>query len=223
MWLAAEPGANVVIPQPGFPTFSALPESLGLETRFYPVLRGKADFESTVEEIKRLADARTKFILINSPHSPTGATIDDAEMEAPHDFASAKGIQLVSDEVYHPIYHGPPSHSAARLPHATTIGDFSKAFPLAGTRTGWMIEHDPGAAPALLERQGILHDLQFQHRGAPCGDRRTQSRRVLRVTQEAASRNLEVLERFMAERRDRFGWIRPRGGITAFPWFGERR
>jgi histidinol-phosphate/aromatic aminotransferase/cobyric acid decarboxylase-like protein len=39
MWLAAEPGANVIIPLPGFTTFSALPESLGLETRFYRVRR----------------------------------------------------------------------------------------------------------------------------------------------------------------------------------------
>jgi hypothetical protein len=35
MWLAAEPGANVILPQPGFATFSALPESLGLELRYY--------------------------------------------------------------------------------------------------------------------------------------------------------------------------------------------
>src|SRR5690349_7892641 len=39
MWLAAEPGANVIVPLPGFTTFSALPESLGLETRFYHVRR----------------------------------------------------------------------------------------------------------------------------------------------------------------------------------------
>jgi len=39
MWLAAEPGANVILPLPGFATFSAIPESLGLETRFYHVSR----------------------------------------------------------------------------------------------------------------------------------------------------------------------------------------
>jgi len=49
----------------------------------------------------------------------------------------------VSDEVYHPIYHGRETKSAARLPQATVIHDFSKAFPLAGVRAGWMIEHDP--------------------------------------------------------------------------------
>jgi hypothetical protein len=48
----------------------------------------------------------------------------------------------VSDEVYHPIYHGRQTESAARLPHATVIADLSKAFSIAGVRTGWMIEHD---------------------------------------------------------------------------------
>jgi len=142
IWLAAEPGGNVILPRPGFATFSALPESLGLETRFYRIRKENA-FRIDVEEIKKLADARTKLILLNSPHHPTGATVSDAEMENLHEFASARGIQLVSDEVYHPIYHGRETKSAARLPQATVIHDFSKAFPLAGVRAGWMIEHDP--------------------------------------------------------------------------------
>src|SRR5579871_3219447 len=63
-------------------------------------------------------------------------------MEDLHAFTAGRGIQLVSDEVYHPIYHGTPTKSAARLPHATVIADLSKAFSIAGVRTGWMIEHD---------------------------------------------------------------------------------
>ena len=141
MWLAAEPGANVIIPLPGFTTFSALPESLGLETRFYR-LRRENGFRIDPDEIRRLADSKTKLILVNSPHNPTGATIADDEMEALHDFTAERGIQLVSDEVYHPIYHGRQTKSAARLPHATVIADLSKAFSIAGVRTGWMIEHD---------------------------------------------------------------------------------
>src|SRR5713226_1727088 len=76
MWLAAEPGANVVVPLPGFTTFTALPESLGLETRFYRI-RKENDFRIDVEEVKKLADARTKLILVNSPHNPTGTTVSD--------------------------------------------------------------------------------------------------------------------------------------------------
>src|SRR5581483_11819038 len=83
MWLAAEPGANVIIPLPGFTTFSALPESLGTETRFYGVRRENG-FRIDPDEIKRLADSNTKLILINSPHNPTGATISDGEMEDLH-------------------------------------------------------------------------------------------------------------------------------------------
>src|ERR1700736_6083384 len=141
MWLAAHTRANVVLPLPGFATFSALPESLGIEMRFYRVRRENG-FRIDPDEIRRLADSKTKLILINSPHNPTGATIGDAEMEALHDFAAERGIQLVSDEVYHPIYHGRQTKSAARLQHATVIADLSKAFSIAGVRTGWMIEHD---------------------------------------------------------------------------------
>src|SRR5262249_7474072 len=69
MWLAAEPGANVIIPLPGFTSFSALPESLGLDTRFYRVRRENG-FRIDLDEIKRLTDTKTKLILVNSPHNP---------------------------------------------------------------------------------------------------------------------------------------------------------
>ena len=105
MWLAAEPGANVVLPLPGFTTFSALPESLGLEIRYYRVNRENG-FRIDVDEIKRLVDSKTKLILVNNPHNPTGATVSDSDMEALHAFTAARGVQLISDQVYHPIYHG---------------------------------------------------------------------------------------------------------------------
>ena len=141
MRLAATPGANLILPGPGYPPFSALPESLGIEIRYYNIQKDNS-FYVDVEEIKRLADAHTKLVLVNSPHTPTGTTITDAELESLHEFTSARGVQLISDEVYDPIYHGTPKESAARLPHATVIHDFSKVFPLSGVRTGRMIEHD---------------------------------------------------------------------------------
>ena len=217
MWLAAEPGANVVIPLPGFTTFSALPESLGLETRFYRVRRENG-FRIDVDEIKRLADTKTKLILVNSPHSPTGATISDEDMETLHEFAAGRGIQLVSDEVYHPIYHGPRTKSAARLPHATVISDLSKAFSIAGVRTGWMIEHD-----AKRRQQYWTARAYFTVTNSTSGEMLSEiaiRKRdvVLGKTQEAATRNLKLLEGFMAEHGDTLGWIPPQGGMTAFPW-----
>jgi aspartate/methionine/tyrosine aminotransferase len=217
MWLAAEPGANVIIPQPGFTTFSALPESLGLETRFYHVRRENG-FRIDSEEIKRLSDSNTKLILVNSPHNPTGATISGAEMEDLHGFTAERGIQLVSDEVYHPIYHGRSSKSAARLPHATVIADLSKAFSISGVRTGWMIEHDARrrhqywTARAYFSISNtttgeILSEIAIRKRDV-----------VLGRAQEVATRNLIILESFMADHGDVLGWIPPQGGMTAFPW-----
>jgi aspartate/methionine/tyrosine aminotransferase len=217
MWLAAEPGANVIIPHPGFTTFSSLPESLGLETRFYRVRR-ENNFRIDIDEIKHLVDSKTKLVLINSPHNPTGATISDSDMEALHEFTAARGIQLISDEVYHPIYHGSKTKSAARLPHATVISDLSKAFSIAGVRTGWMIEHDPKRLQQYWTARAyfsicnsttgeILSEIAIRKRDV-----------VLGKTQAAATRNLDLLNRFMAEHRDVLGWIPPQGGMTAFPW-----
>lgn len=217
MWLAAEPGVNVILPRPGFATFSALPESLGLETRYYAV-RKENNFRVDVEEIKNLADGNTKLVLVNSPHHPTGSTMSDAEVEALHEFTSSRGIQLVCDEVYHPIYHGPATKSAARLPYATVIHDFSKAFSLSGVRTGWIIEHDRNRRERYWNARAyfsisnntageMLAEIAMRHRDI-----------ILGKTQQIATQNLRQLEAFMAEHRETLGWVAPRGGMTAFPW-----
>jgi len=217
MWLAAEPNANVVLPQPAFPTFSALPESLRIETRFYHV-RKENGFAIDIEEIKRLTDRNTRLVLINSPHNPTGATISDADLDDLHEYLSSRGIQLISDEVYHPIFHGQPTRSAARLPNATVIHDFSKAFPLSGIRTGWMIEHDPERRKRYWTARSyfsitnntageMLAEIAMRHRDT-----------VLGRTQQIASENLRQLNAFMSANSETIGWTPPRGGMTAFPW-----
>ncbi len=217
MWMAAEPGANVIVPRPGFTTFSALPESLGLETRFYGV-RKENGFNMDVDEIMKLADWRTKLILVNSPHNPTGATMSDAEMERLHEFTAARGIQLVSDEVYHPIYHGRTTRSASRLPHATVIHDFSKAFSLAGVRTGWIIEHDRKRRELYWNARAYF-SISNSSAGEMLAEIAMRRRDVvLGKTQEAARQNLEHLDQFMARHQETLGWIRPQGGMTAFPW-----
>jgi len=217
MWLAAEAGANVILPQPGYAPFSALPESLRLETRYYAV-RKENGFRTDLDEIKRLADRNTKLILINSPHNPTGATLSDAELDSLHEFTASREIQLVSDEVFHPIYHGPATKSASRLPHATVIHSFSKAFPLSGVRVGWMIERDARRRERYWNARTyfsisnntsgeMLAEIAMRHRDT-----------ILGKTQETATRNLRQLAAFMSEHRETLGWIPPRGGMTAFPW-----
>jgi len=224
LWLlffhAAEAGANVVLPNPGFPTNTALADGFGIETRLY-TLRREEGFRIDLDQIRGLVDDRTAFVLVNTPHNPTGAILTDGEMEELHAFCAARGVQLVSDEVYHPIYHGTPAASAARLPHATVLGDFSKALCLSGLRVGWIVERDPARRRRYLNARSYftasntalgerLAVLAVQHRDAIYG-------RALRVAQA----NLRLLDDFFGEFGDVLRWVRPRGGMIAFPWMAD--
>jgi len=219
-FLAAEPGINVVLPQPGFPTNAALAESFNLEIRYY-TLRREDGFRIDPDEIRKLVDGNTRMVLVNSPHNPTGAVLSDREMESLHDFCAERGIQFVSDEVYHPIYHGVESRSAARLPHATVLGDFSKALCLSGLRVGWMIERDAARRRRYLNARSYftvsntalgerLATLALEHRDAIYA----RARRVAGVS-------LGQLDQLFSEHGDVLRWVRPRGGMTAFPWLAD--
>ena len=218
--LAAEPGANVVLPNPGFPTNEAVAQSLGLETRHY-TLRASDNFQIDLDEIRQLVDRATKLVLVNSPHNPTGAVLSEADMEALHNFCAERNVQFVSDQVYHPIYHGPAMRSAARLPHATVIGDFSKALCLSGLRIGWMIEPDRRRREHYLNARSYftvsstvlgerLATLALRHRDVIYGR-----------TRRAAAANLPLLDRLFAEHPNLLRWVRPAGGMTAFPWLAS--
>jgi len=224
LWLllfdAAEAGANVVLPNPAFPTNTALAESLGIEVRQYG-LRADNAFAIDPDEVRRLVDGHTRFVLVNSPHNPTGAVLSDTEMESLHDFCAERGVQFVSDEVYHPIYHGQEMRSAARLANATVLGDFSKALCLSGLRVGWMIERDPKRRARYINARSYftvsntvlgerLAVLALEHREAVYGRARS-----------IAQANLSLLDQFFDEFRTVLKWVRPSGGMTAFPWLAD--
>jgi aspartate/methionine/tyrosine aminotransferase len=219
-YLAAEPGGNVVLPNPGFPTNTVLAESLGIEIRSYN-LRAEDQFRIDPAEIRRLVDRNTRFILVNSPHNPTGSVLSEADMESIHDFCAERGVPFVSDEVYHPIYHGPEPLSAARRPHATVLGDFSKALCLSGLRIGWLVERDPRRRAAFTNARSYftvsntalgerLGALAVRHRDAIYG----RARRI-------AQANLALLDDLIAQHADTLRWVRPAGGMTAFPWLAD--
>src|SRR5262249_54483267 len=99
--VAAEPGANVLVPQPGFPPFLEIPRLLGLEVRPYQ-LRPDAGYRADSDDIRKLVDGRPRILLVNSPHNPTGAVLSDEELDTFHGIAADARIQLVVDQVYHP-------------------------------------------------------------------------------------------------------------------------
>lgn len=220
-FLAAGTEANVVLPNLGFPTNTAVAEAFGIEIRSYE-LRAQNGFRTNLDEIARLLDSNTRFLLVNSPHNPTGAVLADAEIEKLHDFCVDRGVQFVCDQVYHPIYHGGETRSAARLPHATVLGDFSKALCLSGLRVGWMIERNPRLRK--LYRNARSH---FTVSNTALGEQLAalalrHSNTIYARTRKVSQKNLALLDGFMSEHQDLLDWVRPGGGMTAFPWLRDR-
>jgi aspartate/methionine/tyrosine aminotransferase len=219
-FLAAEPGANVVIPNPGFPANAALAESLGIAVRYY-ALRAENQFRVDPDEIRRLVDRDTRLLLVNSPHNPTGAVLSDQEMESLHDFCEERGVQFICDQVYHPIYHGYPQRTAARLPHATVISDFSKALCLSGLRMGWMVDRDPRRRERYLNARNY-----FTITGNVFGERLAvlalrHSGEIYARARQVAEQNLALLDDIFARHAGLLKWVRPAGGMTAFPWLAN--
>ena len=216
-FVAARQGANIVLPSPGFPANAALAQSLGIETRFYR-LRAENGFAIDADEIRTLVDHHTQLVLVNTPHNPTGYVPSAEELEALCDFCVERGVQFVSDEVYHPIYHGPAAKSAARLPHATVLGDFSKALCLSGLRLGWIIERDARRRARFLNARNYftICSTAISERLAVLA--LAHSDAIYARARRAASENLALLDGLMVEHSDILRWHRPRGGMTAFPW-----
>jgi aspartate/methionine/tyrosine aminotransferase len=216
-FVAAEPGANIVLPNPGFPANAALAEALHLNVRYY-TLRPSNGFRIDLDEIRGLVDRDTRFVLVNSPHNPTGVVLSDSEMESLHDFCVDRGVQFVVDQVYHPIYHGIETRSAARLPHATVLGDFSKALCLSGLRVGWMVERDARRREQYLNARSYftVSNNMIGERLATIAAQHCQP--IYHRAQQIAQANLALLDRLFGSHTDTLGWVRPQGGMTAFPW-----
>jgi aspartate/methionine/tyrosine aminotransferase len=219
-FLAAEPGANVVLPYPAFPPFLSIPESFGLEVRRY-VLDSKKGFAFDPQAVQELIDGRTRLVLINSPHNPTGAVASESEIQEIERAAVKEGAQLVVDEVYHPIYPGRAqgaTRSAGEYTKATLLGDFSKAFSLSGIRTGWILERDSKRREQYWNARAHF-SISNNFPGELLASVAVKNRaKIFDRARDLSAKNLRTLERFFSEHRELLGWVRPQGGMTAFPW-----
>lgn len=219
-FLAAEPGANVVLPYPAFPPFLSIPESFGLEVRRYNLDAGNG-FAFDLERVASLVDERTKIVLVNSPHNPTGAVISESDIRALEELAAKRGAQLVVDEVYHPIYRGSAPRSAGEYTRATILGDFSKAFSLSGIRVGWILERDSKRREDYWNARAHF-SISNNFPGELLAEVAVRNRQtIFDRAREVVASNLSILDRFFREHREILGWVRPEGGMTAFPWLAS--
>src|SRR5262245_51024997 len=184
-------GGNVVVPYPAFTPILEMPRALGFEVRTYP-LDPRRRFQLDVDALLALTDARTRLVLVNSPHNPTGACTSAEALAALADGLQARGIPLVSDEVYWPIGYGVRPASAAVHPWPTVVGSASKALSLSGLRVGWIVERDRRRQAAYVNTRSFftISTSAFSEGLAAVAIARAPE--VIEPTRARAARNREV-------------------------------
>jgi aspartate/methionine/tyrosine aminotransferase len=149
------PGEEVILPDPGFPTYYSVAKLCGVIPKRVP-LREENGFRMSCRDIEKAITPNTRLIVINSPNNPTGSVMTEKEIDEVYELASSKGIYLYSDEVYSRMiygdvkFHSPSSNDKCRKLTIVANG-FSKAFAMTGWRLGVAIAPEP-----IIEKMGLL-------------------------------------------------------------------
>lgn len=149
------PGDEVIYPDPGFPTYSAVIKVTGGVP--VPVrLREENGFSFDLQAFDAAISERTKLIILNSPSNPTGGVIPQADLEHIAEQAMRHNAWVLSDEIYARLTYdaqaAPSIASIEGMAGRTVIVDgFSKSYAMPGWRLGYMI-----APRALAERLELL-------------------------------------------------------------------
>jgi aspartate/methionine/tyrosine aminotransferase len=135
-----EAGDRVAIARPGYPCYRNVLTALGCEVVELPA-GPESRFQPTVEMLGAL-DEPVQGLVVASPANPTGTMLAPGELAALATWCEERGVQLISDEIYHGIeYAAPTLHSSAweTSREAVVFNSFSKYFSMTGWRIGWML------------------------------------------------------------------------------------
>lgn len=139
-------GDEVIVPEPMYVTYEAVLRSAGARIVNVP-LPASRGFALDPAEIAAAVTARTRAILINSPHNPTGAMLTRRDWEAVAEICRRHDLWLLSDEVYASLTYESEHVSPAGLPgmdeRTVTINSLSKSHAMTGWRIGWVVAPRP--------------------------------------------------------------------------------
>ena len=147
-----DPGDEVIVPNPAYPIYGSVTEYLGGKVVPVP-LKEENDFNFTADDFKKLITKKTKLIIINTPHNPTGGVLKKELIEEIAELAKKHDLWVLSDEIYDRIVHEGEHFSITNvegMPERTVVlNGCSKAYAMTGYRIGWAVTKNRDMAKAI--------------------------------------------------------------------------
>jgi N-succinyldiaminopimelate aminotransferase len=153
-----DPGDEVVVLEPYYDSYVAMIQMAGGVRR--PVTLRAPDFRLDVDELRAAVGPRTRFMLLNSPHNPTGTVLTRAELQAVADVAIEHDLVVITDEVYeHLTFSDHPHVPLATLPgmfeRTLTLSSAGKSYSVTGWKVGWATGPADLVGAALAAKQWL--------------------------------------------------------------------
>lgn len=211
-----DPGDEVIFPDPGFPAYGSITAYLGAKE--VPIqLREENEFRLSPDDLAEKVTPKTKLIIINSPHNPTGSVLEKREVEAIAEIAEENDCWILSDEIYSEMIYEGSHHSVGEsdkcLERTILLDGFSKNYAMAGWRLGYAV-----APTELVEKMTLMlinsvsctnSFIQWAGIKALQGPRMTGMIESLRVRRDHIVEGLNTLPGFNC--------LKPRGSFFAYP------
>jgi aspartate/methionine/tyrosine aminotransferase len=211
-------GDEVLYPNPGFPIYESMIRYIGGTPVPVPLLEQRG-FTVDVDQLVQRVNPRTRLIILNAPHNPTGGTIPEDGLRAIADAAARFGVPVLSDEIYGRILYEGTHVSIARMPGmedlAIVLDGFSKTYAMTGWRLGYGVM--PAAIAELvakLQTNATSCTATFSQHAAVAALRGDQSP-VEAMVAEFRRRRAAIVEGLRAIPGFSCAW--PAGAFYAFP------
>ncbi len=156
------PGDEVVAVSPAYQSLHEIARATGCRLISWQFRPGADGWQLDLNDLQRSLTPRTRLLILNFPHNPTGFLPDRADFDAILELARAHGVVVFSDEMYRLLESDP----AERLPSicdvyekGIALSGLSKSFALPGLRLGWLASQMPGLGGALAGLQRLHHHL----------------------------------------------------------------
>lgn len=155
------PGDEVIVFEPFFENYN--PDTILTEATIRHVTLHAPDWHFDREELRETFNEKTKAIIINTPHNPTGKVFTREELRFIADLCIEHDALAITDEIYEHIWYPDPTRNVAHVPMATldgmrertiTINSMSKTYEVTGWRVGFALAH-----PDLMDGIRQVHDF----------------------------------------------------------------